>query len=92
MTNSKVLHEKLKDRKPQLNHLVYLDNILTNIDPIHFDKVMEIRNTIELTLLDNVDSENKIVSYLSSAKEKIANISDIRRESIKKSTNELLVA
>jgi len=92
MTNSKILYKKLKDRKPQLNHLMYLDNILTNIDPIHFEKVMEIRNTIELTLLDNVDSENEIVSYLSSTKEKIANISNIRKERVKISINELLVA
>lgn len=65
-TTSTTLDSHLKKQKPTLSHLQYLDQILGSINKVHIDKVKEIRNTIELTLLDNPDSENEVVSYLSS--------------------------
>ena len=92
MVYSKVLQEKLKDRKAQLSHLVYLDGILSNIDPIHFEKVMEIRKTIELTLLDNPESNNEVVAYLSWVNDKIKNISLKRSNLVKNEIENLVLA
>ncbi len=64
-TTSTTLDTHFKKQKPALTHLEYLDSILKNISPVHMSKVMEIRNTIELTLLDNPKSKNKVVAYLS---------------------------
>jgi len=90
-TDSKTLQKNFRNRKPQLSHLIYLDNILSNIDPVHFDKVMEIRNTVELTLLDNPGSNNEVVSYLSWVNEKIQNISVRRTRRIKQEVEELVL-
>jgi len=91
MSTSKVLQKKFNERKPKLKHLIYLDNILSNIDPIHFEKVMEIRKTIELTLLDNPESDNKVVAYLSWVNDKIKNISFKRNDLIKRETENLVL-
>lgn len=64
-TTSTTLDDHLKKQAPKISHLEYLDQILWTIDKVHVDRVMEIRNSIELTLLDNPDSENEVVSYLS---------------------------
>ncbi len=64
-TTSTTLDKHLKKQKPKLSHLEYLDQILGSINKVHIDKVKEIRNTIELTLLDNPESQNEVVSYLS---------------------------
>ena len=64
-TISTTLDKHLKKQKPKLWHLEYLDQILGSINKVHIDKVKEIRNSIELTLLSNPESENEVVSYLS---------------------------
>jgi Uri superfamily endonuclease len=64
-TNSSALDRHFKGQKPTKAHLDYLDKILSSINKTHMPKVMEMRNTIELLLLNNPKSENEVVSYLS---------------------------
>jgi hypothetical protein len=82
--NSSVLKRHLDKQKPTSSHMAYLDKILWDIDPVYRDKFLEIRNSIELTLLDNPESENKVVSYLSWVSEKLNLINRKRWVLIKK--------
>lgn len=82
--NSTALQKHLKKQKPKLSHMQYLDKIFWEIDPVYKKKFLEIRNSIELTLLDNPESENKVVSYLSWVGEKINLINRKRWTLIKK--------
>lgn len=68
---SSALERHFKNQKPQKSHLEYMEKILKDIDPIYIEKFREIKNSIELTLLNNPESENKVVSYLSEVSEKL---------------------
>lgn len=63
--DSSVLNRHFKNQKPKKYHLDYLNRILKDIDPVYIEKFMEIKKSIELTLLNNPESENEVVSYLS---------------------------
>ncbi len=88
-TRSTQLDTHFKKKKPTLGHLEYLDQILWSINKVHIDKVMEIRNTIELTLLDNPESKNEVVSYLSNVNSKLQNIWRKKGEYIKTGIQEV---
>jgi hypothetical protein len=70
-TTSSVLKKHFNKQKHTQSHLEYLDKILWDINPTYREKFLEIRKSIELTLLDNPESENKVVSYLSGVSEKL---------------------
>ena len=82
-TPSTTLDAHFKKQKPQLTHLEYLDQILWSINKVHIEKVMEIRNTIKLTLLDSPESENEVVSYLSTVNNRLQSIGRKRGNYIK---------
>ena len=84
---SSALDRHFKNQKPKRSHLEYLEKILKDIDPVYIEKFKEIKNTIELTLLDNPESENKVVSYLSWISEKLNLINRKRGVLIKKEVN-----
>ena len=84
---STVLNEYFKKQKPKKSHLEYLDKIFDDIDPRYRQKFLEIRNQIELTLLNNPESENKVVSYLSWVSQKLDLLNRKRWELIKKEVN-----
>ena len=81
---SSVLEKHLNEQKPKPSHVEYLDKILWDIDPVYREAFLEIRNSIELTLLDNPESENKVVSYLSWISNQINLINRRRWEYVKK--------
>jgi hypothetical protein len=64
-TNNSALNRHFKNQKPKASSLEYLEKILKDIDPVYIEKFREIKNTIELTLLNNPESESEVVSYLS---------------------------
>ena len=70
-TRSSALDRHFKNQKPKQSHIEYLEKILKDIDPAYIEKFKEIKNSIELTLLNNPESENKVVSYLSEVSEKL---------------------
>ena len=86
-TKSSALDRHFKNQKPKESHLEYLEKILKDIDPVYKEKFLEIRNSIELTLLNNPESENKVVSYLSWISDKISLINRRRGTLIKKEVN-----
>lgn len=73
--DSSVLKRHFENQKYKNSHIEYLNKILKDIDPVYIEKFMEIKNSIELTLLDNPQSENEVVSYLSWVSEKLQSIS-----------------
>ena len=86
-TISSALDRHFKNQKPKQSHLEYLEKILKDIDPIHIEKFREIKNSIELTLLNNPESENEVVSYLSWVHEKLNLINRKRGVLIEKELN-----
>ena len=85
--NSSALDRHFKNQKPRLSHFEYMEKILKDIDPVYIEKFREIKNSIELTLLNNPESENKVVSYLSGVSEKLSGINRKRWVLIKKEVN-----
>ncbi len=83
-TPSITLDAHFKKQKPELTHLEYLDQILWSINKVHIEKVMEIRNTIKLTLLDSPESKNEVVSYLSTVNNRLQSIWRKRGEYVRK--------
>lgn len=83
-TNNSALNRHFKNQKPTSAHLIYLDKILKDIDPIHMEKILEIRKNIELTILNNTKSENEVVSYLSWVSDKLKFINRKRWKLVKK--------
>lgn len=81
------LERHFKNQKPQKSSLEYMEKILKDIDPAYIEKFREIKNSIELTLLDNPESENKVVSYLSWVAEKLNWINRKRWVLVKKELN-----
>lgn len=79
---SRVLDEHLEAQIQTVDHLEYLDKILWSINKVHIEKVMEMRQTIELTLLNNPDSKNSVVSYLSKLSDKLQDIQKKGQENI----------
>lgn len=71
---SQTLDNHFKNKKKDLSHLEYLDRILGSIHPVHFEKVLWMRKDIELALLNNPESKNSVVAYLSWVNDKIQNI------------------
>lgn len=71
MATSTTLNKHLKDQKPTLSHLEYLDKILGAIHPVHIERVLDMRKTIELTLLKNPESKNQVVAYLSGVSDRL---------------------
>ena len=88
-TKSSALDRHFKNQKPKQSHLEYLEKILKDIDPVYIGKFREIKNSIELALLDNPESENKVVSYLSWVHEKLNLINRKRGVLIKKELDEI---
>ena len=88
-TKSSALARHFKNQKPKQSHLEYLEKILKDIDPLYIEKFREIKNSIELTLLDNPESENKVVSYLSWVQEQLNFINRKRGVLIKKELDEI---
>jgi len=84
---SSVLNRHFKSQKPKKSHLDYLEKILKDIDPVYIEKFKEIKNSIELTLLNNPESENKVVSYLSEVSERLTWINRKRWTLIKREVN-----
>ncbi|MDQ7010046.1 MAG: hypothetical protein Q9M94_07185, partial [Candidatus Gracilibacteria bacterium] len=82
-----VLNRHFKNQKSKQSHLDYLEKILKDIDPVYIEKFREIKNSIELTLLNNTESENEVVSYLSGVSEKLNLLSRKRGALIKKEVN-----
>ena len=79
---SRVLDKHLEAQIQTVDHLEYLDKILWSINKVHIEKVMEMRQTIELTLLNNPDSKNSVVSYLSKLSDKLQDIKKKGQENI----------
>ena len=86
-TNSSALDRHFKNQKHKASSLEYLEKILKDIDPVYIEKFREIKNSIELALLNNPESENKVVSYLSWVNEKLTLINRKRWTLIKKEVN-----
>jgi len=86
---SSALDRHFKNQKPKASSLEYLEKILKDIDPVYIEKFKEIKQSIELTLLNNPESENKVVSYLSWVNEKLTLINRKRWTLVKKETNTL---
>ena len=86
---SSALDRHFKNQKPKASSLEYLENILKDIDPVYLEKVKEIKQSIELTLLNNPESENEVVSYLSWVNEKLTLINRKRGTLIKSETTAL---
>ena len=84
---SSALDRHFKNQKPKKSSLEYMEKILKDIDPVHMERFREMKNSIELILLDNPESENKVVSYLSWVAEKLNWINRKRGELIKKSVD-----
>ena len=82
--NSSALDRHFKNSKHKISHLEYMEKILKDIDPVYMEKFREIKNSIELTLLNNPESENKVVSYLSEVSEKLTWINRKRGSLVKK--------
>ncbi len=91
-TNSDVLNTHFKKKKSELSHLTYLDQILSSIHPVHFEKVLWMRKDIELALLNNPESKNSVIAYLSSVNEKIQNIEKQHKKHVKKHVSHLAYA
>lgn len=86
---SSVLNKHLNEQKPKPSHVEYLDKILWDIAPVYRETFLEIRNSIELTLLNNPKSENEVVSYLSWVSNKLNLINIKRGEYIKKEVDSI---
>jgi len=84
---SSALNRHFKNQKHKASSLEYLENILKDIDPVYIEKFREIKNSIELALLNNPESENKVVSYLSWVNERLNLINRKRWVLIKKEVN-----
>lgn len=89
IVNSSALNRHFKNQKYKKSSIEYLNKILKDIDPIYIEKFKEIKNSIELTLLDNPESENKLVSYLSWVSEKLNLLSRKKGVLIKKEMEEI---
>ncbi len=88
---SSVLNRHFKNQKHKLSHLEYMEKILKDIDPAYIQKFREIKTSIELTLLNNPESENKVVSYLSWVHEKLTWINRKRWILVKKEITAIAV-
>lgn len=84
IANSKNLNNHFQQQKAKQWHIDYLNRILSDIDPKYLDTFLKIKENIELTILNNPESENDVVSYLSSVSEKLQNINRKRWQLIRR--------